>query len=159
MYLPIKFYARVIMISFTGDIDWEPINATTILQLRQETQVKCSSSLNLPACLSNQSCLLNLKEDPCERYDYSSIHPNEYENLKQKFEEYRAKVVQPLNKPRDHCANPEYWNGVWSSWYDFDIVWENMSVRGKYWQSMYLYAFAWHYRQSALCSTIYKGKK
>lgn len=153
-----------LIISSADDVDWEPIDSTKILQLREETIVKCPNLKHLPQCTANHSCLLNLKEDLCERYDYSSLHPREYENLKQKFEEYRSKVVEPLNKPRDHCANPEYWNGVWSSWHDFDIIFENLSVRGKYWQSLYLYAFAWHYRQSALCScgdsvTFNEGRK
>jgi len=106
---------------------------------------------NLPECDTTKSCLFNLKEDPCERYDYSDLYPEELETLMRKFEETRSKVAKPLNKPRDICANPEYWGGIWSPWYDFNVILKNMSMKGKYKRSMYLYTFAWHYAQSAFC--------
>lgn len=95
-------------------------------------KIVCPTFHHLPKCDATKSCLLNLKEDPCEQYDYSAQNPKERVILMQKYEEYRSHVVLPLNKPRDVCANPEYYGGVWVPWYNFGDVLRNLSASGKF---------------------------
>lgn len=85
-------------------------------------------SLDLPECDATETCLLNPIEDPCERYDFGDKNPEEFEKMKLKFEDYRKQVVPPLNKPKDECANPKFYDGNWVPWLDSN---KNPSKSGK----------------------------
>ncbi len=111
--------------------EWpQPLNEEKVRQLRTETQLKCPEQ-SLPLCDVTRTCLFNLKEDPCERYDYSEKQPNTYRTMKEVFESYRTKVVPPRNQPRDPCANPDFYNGFWTNWYDYSTLLENFAFRGE----------------------------
>lgn len=100
-------------------------------ELRNQTRVTCNNDLaSLPICNPTTPCLFNLNEDPCERYNMAQRNPDVYRRMIAKFEDYRSKVVPPLNKPRDECADPAKWDGEWVNWYDFEEMLEHGSIKG-----------------------------
>lgn len=100
-------------------------------QLQKKALVICNKELhNLPPCDSAGSCLFDLNNDPCERYNVAQLYPEQYKMMKEKFESYRKRVVPPLTKPRDKCANPAKWKGEWVNWYDFENMVEYVSIEG-----------------------------
>lgn len=70
--------------------------------------------------LNESPCLINLQDDPCEKYNVADNYPEKFQEMQQRFEEYRQKVVPPINKPRDENADPSLWDGVWVNWNDYD---------------------------------------
>lgn len=50
------------------------LNANKVMQLREEAAVVCKNFTDFPNC-TNNTCLFNVYEDPCETTDLSSKYP------------------------------------------------------------------------------------
>ena len=69
------------------------------------------------SCLPSTSpCLFNIKDDPCEYYNLASKEPEVLNDLIKRLAVYNATAVTPRNKPSDPDANPDRFDGVWTSW-------------------------------------------
>ncbi|XP_026322449.1 arylsulfatase J-like [Hyposmocoma kahamanoa] len=92
------------------------------INLRNDIRVKCKNTeYNMPLCIpdNDKVCLYNIKEDPCEKRDLSSTHPDIVRNLlsRLQIELKRTKErVWPLI--RDPRGRPSAHNYTWTSWAD-----------------------------------------
>lgn len=77
-------------------------------------------------------CLINLKADPCERYNVAEDNLHIFQKMQQIFEIHRQRVVPAINKPKDEDADPANWNGVWVNWGDRANEWSWFKRIGKF---------------------------
>lgn len=106
-----------------------PVQPQTMLRLRNEATVRCPdvprrncdprSAPNGPG----EVCLYDLRTDPCERNNLTPLFPNVARYLFKALVIHRRRLVPQLNRPREiELANPGFFNGTWSPWYDLSGV-------------------------------------
>lgn len=86
-----------------------PYTRITICTLFFETDKPCD--------LSKETCLFNVKTDPCELVNRAADEPQILKDMLKALSKY--KPVEPLNRARDPRANPKFWNYTWTNWMDY----------------------------------------
>ena len=64
------------------------------------------------------SCLYDIRKDPCEYNNLAFVMPNTVKMLETKLEAYKQKMVEPRNKVPDPLGDPSRLEGVWTPWVD-----------------------------------------
>ncbi|XP_063698188.1 arylsulfatase B-like [Culicoides brevitarsis] len=72
-----------------------------ILSLVKSTQVQCSSNEQKSCNFSDNFCLFNIQDDPCEFHDLGEKYPDQLKDLKKTLNEYKKLMVKPLNEEGD----------------------------------------------------------
>lgn len=100
------------------------LNAEKLTRLRGDAQVRCGDLVEgAEECVSTKSpCLFDLSNDPCERVNLASRHPDMMEDMEQTIEKYRKTALKPRNVPRDANADPALYNNTWTNWQDWEDV-------------------------------------
>lgn len=100
-----------------------PVEPTQLEQLRSEAIVACNYEVNITApefsCEPLKApCLFNILKDPCERQNLASTQPSVVKQIAWSVEQFQKSALTPRNQPGDARANPKYFNGTWTWWYD-----------------------------------------
>lgn len=66
--------------------------------------------------VSEQPCLFNITQDPCEYHNLAANMPNMVKELLNILKSYNETAVKPGNKPADPAAYPMYHGGIWVPW-------------------------------------------
>ena len=80
--------------------------------------VYLNGSIEIPPPNPTWTWLFNLTDDPNERNDLSSKHPDVVSGLKKRIEVYNTTHVVQMNAPFDPQSDPRHFNGVWTPWMD-----------------------------------------
>jgi len=90
-----------------------------IRAIRKQSEVVCSKPPKAEPCTpSQQVCLFNITEDPCEFDNKAFRYPDVVKALESTLQLYNSTMVPPGNKPLDPRANPKYWDYTWTNWCD-----------------------------------------
>lgn len=101
-----------------GNSRWNNISVHTN-SMTDKFTVDCGPVRYTPCNLSsNQPCLFNITEDPCEFNNLADSMPDVVKTLQARIEKYRATMVAPRNKPSDPKGLPVYHQGAWVPWID-----------------------------------------
>ncbi|KAF4530286.1 hypothetical protein B566_EDAN014851 [Ephemera danica] len=92
-----------------------------IMSLRNDATLTCDPEAVEWTCRAaeGETCLFDVKLDPCESVDVAEQHPLVLAAMLQLIETYNATAVPPRNQPCDPNSNPIYWNYLWTTWSDF----------------------------------------
>ncbi|KAI5646462.1 sulfatase domain-containing protein [Phthorimaea operculella] len=88
------------------------------ISLRDDMRLICNQIVNGTKCYAGQdnSCLFNIKDDPCETKDLSKLYPEVAERLTAKLEaEMRRVVDRPAPFVQDARARPSLHNYTWTT--------------------------------------------
>lgn len=101
----------------------KPFESIQLEQLRQEAFIYCNNKVSVSApqfeCEPLKSaCLFNIIEDPCERKNMATSRPSVLKQMAWYVETFRKTALLPRNQIGDSRANPKYFNGTWTWWYD-----------------------------------------
>ena len=80
--------------------------------------VYLNGSIELPPPNPTWTWLFNVTDDPNERNDLSSKHPDIVKKLKERIEVYNSTHVEQMTAPFDPRSDPKYFKGVWTPWLD-----------------------------------------
>lgn len=69
--------------------------------------------------MENQTCLFNIKEDPCEQINLATDRPVMVQKLMKRMEKYQTQTLWPRTRPYDSCVNPNLFNGQITTWLEF----------------------------------------
>jgi arylsulfatase B len=96
-------------------------NVAQLKVLQKEASIDCQISRTSSTCDLNggDTCLFNIRLDPCEQANVAAEEPEALTLLLEKLEEYRKGAVPPINEPKDPRGQPKFWNYEWTNWMDF----------------------------------------
>ena len=83
--------------------------------------VNCNTTLLLSEkseCDSEDICLFDVKNDPCEYINLAKDQPEIVDDLLGRIKVYETTMVKPRNKPFDPNSNPSLHHGAWVPWLD-----------------------------------------
>ena len=87
--------------------------------LRQSSNVQCQrSKKDLPCIPSQQVCLFNILNDPCEFNNLLFKFPDVTRIMERTYEMYKATEIPRGNKPIDPRADPKFYKYTWTNWWD-----------------------------------------
>lgn len=111
-------------ILFSYEANENQLSANEIEKLRILNTVSCK---DVPIPLRTdveycdpmiRACLFNILNDPCERQNIASNHPEVMSSMEKRMIEFTNSAIPPRNKPRDVRSNPINFNYTWTWWYD-----------------------------------------
>ncbi|KAJ9601168.1 hypothetical protein L9F63_000688, partial [Diploptera punctata] len=112
-----KYNVSAVYSSPAGKVLKLPADPTSILQLRRNATVTCSSSSQHRSKCTD--CLFDLDSDPCELNNLYDTQPERVADLQALLDKYNKTVLPPRNKPADPRSNPEFWQYTWTNWVDY----------------------------------------
>ena len=95
---------------------WIFLTHNILLKCKQTTVVNCGPKPDNATNCKVKHCLFNLKNDPCEYNDVSSQYPEIYQQMKNKLEDYKRRMVPSRKQPADKMADPRLHDDVWKPW-------------------------------------------
>ncbi|XP_069692179.1 arylsulfatase B-like isoform X1 [Periplaneta americana] len=99
-----------------------PPSEEEILEMRLEATVSCPELSDETACnpISNsEPCLFDLVEDPCEKNNVASSHPDVVQTMMEMLSKYQESLVpQEQVDPDIDGSDPAKYNNTWSPWKD-----------------------------------------
>lgn len=107
-----------------------PSSPSAMLRFRAQATVRCPKGPRrsceprpTPNGDMGDICLYDLRTDPCEQNNLTPLFPNVARYLFKALVVHRRSLVPQLNRPREpELANPGFFNGTWSTWYDLGGV-------------------------------------
>lgn len=92
---------------------------TKIRSLRSEASVECKKPSHATICVATQQvCLFNIAQDPCELDNLVFKYPDIVRMLESTLRLFNTTAVPPGNKPIDPRADPKFWDYTWTNWCD-----------------------------------------
>jgi len=97
----------------------------TMFELRNRATLRCPKGPSracdprLPPDGPGDICLFDVRADPCETNNLTPQFPNVARFIFQELVNVRKTLVPQLNVPQEvDLADPAFFNGTWSPWYD-----------------------------------------
>lgn len=118
-----------------NEIGNQGITMHEINELRRISKITCKniakpsidSSFYCNATVS--PCLFDLSNDPCEMRNLAHERPDILARLKEKIDFYGKIAKKPRNKPMDPKADPRYYGGIWTWWYDEIKIAQSLGIK------------------------------
>ncbi|KAK5637923.1 hypothetical protein RI129_012218 [Pyrocoelia pectoralis] len=88
-----------------------------IMKIRNELTIRCAHvDVRSKPCDTNNMCLFDLINDPCETTNLVKKYPHIVEKLSAELAEYRRHLKPQSNHLLDENSNPIRYNNTWTTW-------------------------------------------
>ncbi|XP_011505473.1 PREDICTED: arylsulfatase I [Ceratosolen solmsi marchali] len=100
------------------------LNSKKILVLRSMATINCDLEMvsKSPCNPMNSSCLINIRQDPCEKQNLASKFPTIVKQLEEELSKLNSSTVKPGNLQWDQRGNPGNWDHTWNNFGDYEIT-------------------------------------
>ncbi|XP_023245172.1 arylsulfatase I isoform X2 [Copidosoma floridanum] len=103
------------------------LSRSKVLELRASATLECGLvqtadvTESEPCNPLKSPCLFNIRQDPCERHNLASQHPDVVKNLTNELSKLNATAIPPGNLPWNSRGDPSLWEHTWNNFGDYEL--------------------------------------